>query len=292
MRFSGTITALITPFRNGSVDVEGLRHNVFFQLEEGVDGLLVLGSTGEMLSLSAKEKATVIETVIQEVDGKIPVIVNTGAASTSDVLQQTKNAKKMGASAALIAPPFYVRPNEEGIYRHYCTVADEGGLPVLLYNIPKRTGVSLTLPIVSDLVNHPQIVGMKDSSGDLSFISHLLFEQSDKNWSLLSGEDMLTLPILALGGDGVISVASNVIPAKVCQLVSALQDGQVHIARQLHSSLMPLFSALTLETNPIPIKSAMQLAGMAAGDVRMPLMPLHESQKESLKQALSQTVHA
>lgn len=292
MDFSGTITALITPFRNGNIDIEGLKHNIFYQIEEGIDALLVLGSTGEMLSQSPEEREAVISATIEEVNGRVPVIVNTGAPSTREVLEQTKRAKQLGANAALISTPYYVRPNEEGLYKHFCTIADEGGLPIILYNIPKRTGIGLSMQVLSDLANHPNIIGIKDATGDLSFISSLVFETREKNWTIFAGDDMLILPTMALGGKGVISVASNIIPSKIRKLTTALLDGQLGLARQMHNELMPLFKALLLDTNPVPIKSAMQLVGMAAGDVRLPLMPLQESGQETLKQALQQLVKA
>jgi len=292
MDISGTITALITPFRNGNVDIEGLKHNIFYQLEEGVDALLVLGSTGEMLSQNVEERETVIVSAIEEVQGRVPVLVNTGAASTSEAVLQTKRAKELGASAALISSPYYVRPTEEGLYRHFCTVADEAELPIIIYNIPKRTGVELSIEVLSDLANHPNIVGIKDSTGDLAFVSSLLFETVDKDWSVIAGDDMLILPIMALGGKGVISVAANVIPSKIRKLTTAVLDGQIAIARQLHTELMPFFKALLVEPNPIPVKSAMQLVGMASGDVRLPLMPLQVEHQDALKQALQQLVKA
>jgi 4-hydroxy-tetrahydrodipicolinate synthase len=287
--FEGVFPAIITPFKNDSkqsVDLEGLRNNVRFLLSQGVQGIVPCGSTGESATLSFTEHEKVIEVVVDTVDGKVPVLAGTGSNNTAEALVLTKAAKDLGADGVLVISPYYNKPNRSGLIKHYTRLADLD-IPVVLYNVPGRTGQNLEPDLVAELARHPNIVGIKEASGNIGQISRIIEETRGKEFIITSGDDNLTLPIISLGGAGVISVAANVVPKQMVEMCEAAASGSLDRARQLHYYLSPLFRSLFIDTNPIPIKKAVELAGMAAGPVRLPLDDLDAAKTAQLSAVLS-----
>lgn len=286
MRFEGAYTALVTPFdRQGNLDEEGLRRLVRFQIEEGIDGLVPVGTTGECATLSYEEHERVIEIVVEEARGKVPVIAGTGSNSTREALMLTQFAKEAKADAALLVVPYYNRPTQEGMYRHFKELAERVDLPQILYNIPSRTGVNLLPQTVARLAEVRNIVGIKEAS-TVDQVSEIIELTRGKDFVVFSGNDNQTLPILALGGVGVISVASNVAPKLVAEMVHAFRRGDLEMARELHYRLSPLFKALFLETNPAPVKAALEMMGLPAGAPRLPLVEVSQQTRETLRKVL------
>src|ERR671929_565962 len=271
--FSGTFTALVTPFRNGEVDVEALKGMVEFQIEHGVSGLVPCGTTGETPAMSEAEDRVVVETVVRVAAGRAPVVAGSGSNSTDMAIKYTKMAQEVGAEGSLQVAPYYNKPTQEGLFRHFATIAESTDLPLILYNIPGRTSVTISAETMARLAEIPNIVGVKDSTLSMNMISdmkHLCGEDFD----ILSGDDPMTLPLMALGGTGVISVASNVAPAAVSDMVRALLEGDWERGRELHYEPLPLFRALFVETNPIPVKTAASLIGLCSDEMRLPLIPM------------------
>lgn len=286
MRFEGTYTALVTPFdRQGNLDEEGLRRLVRFQIEEGIDGLVPVGTTGECATLSYEEHERVIEIVVEEAKGRVPVIAGTGSNSTREALMLTQFAKEVKADAALLVVPYYNRPPQEGMYRHFKEVAEKVDLPQILYNVPSRTGVNLLPQTVARLAEVRNIVGIKEAS-TVDQVSEIIELTRGKDFVVFSGNDNQTLPILALGGVGVISVASNVAPKLVAEMVRAFRRGDLEGARELHYRLSPLFKALFLETNPAPVKAALEMMDLPAGAPRLPLTEVSQQTREVLRKVL------
>ena len=283
MELSGCFTALVTPFRNGKVDVKALRKLVNAQVKAGIDGLVPVGTTGESPTLDFAEHDRVIEIVIETVAGRCKVIAGTGGNSTAEAVQLTRHAAKAGADATLQVTPYYNKPMPEGLYRHFAAVADEGGLPVVLYNVPGRTGREIDLKTVKRLAAHSGIVAIKEAGGSADRVSQIL---DCCNLTVLSGDDGLTLPMMVLGAKGVISVVSNLLPADVTAMVHAALDGDWDTARQAHYRLYPLFRDLFVETNPIPIKAAMAMAGMIAEEYRLPLSPIGDASRDTVRAAM------
>lgn len=285
MKLENTFTALITPFTAaGALDEEGLRTNVRHQLRAGVSGLVALGTTGECPTLSEKEQEAVVDIVLQEVQGKIPLIVGTGCYSTSDTIEKTKKAEKWGAQGALVVTPYYNKPSQEGLYRHFAAVAQATSLPLIAYNVPSRTGVNLEPSTVKRLVLSGHLEALKECNfSQVSAILHLVPE-----FTILSGDDPYTLPLMVLGGKGVISVLSNLLPEAVVRFTRAASEGDFASAKRQHDALWPLFNAIFLETNPIPIKEAMNLLSLPAGPMRLPLCPMQEHTQHLLKTTLQQ----
>ncbi len=281
--FEGCFTALVTPFRNGEVDETALRALVRFQLEQGIDGLVPVGTTGESPTLSFEEHPRVIETVLEEAAGRCPVIAGTGGNSTGEAVELTRHAAAAGATATLQVTPYYNKPTQEGLYRHFSEVADKGGLPVVLYNVPGRTGREIEIATIARLAQHPNIVAVKEAGGSVDRVSRIL---DACEITVLSGDDSLTLPMMALGAKGIISVASNLVPAEVTALVHAALDGRWSEARERHFRLYPLFRDLFIETNPIPIKAALAMTGRIAEEYRLPLCPMAGGNREVLKAAM------
>jgi 4-hydroxy-tetrahydrodipicolinate synthase len=292
-RFRGAYTALITPMLdNGEIDYEGFRRLIAFQLAEGIDGIVPLGTTGENPTLEEAEEEKLIRIAVEEVKGRVPVIIGTGSNATRYAVKYTKRAKDLGADAALVVTPYYNKPNDDGLFRHFEVVAREGGLPVLVYNIASRTGRNIPLPLMERLAAIPGIVGVKESSGDINQIGDVIRKigipgkAGGRPFAVLSGDDALTLPLLALGGDGLISVLSNLAPARVAALVHACLEGNFEEGRRLHYELLPLIKAVFVETNPIPIKAAMTWAGLPGGPVRLPLGRLGDPGAAVLRRAM------
>ncbi len=286
--FSGCITALITPFKDGVLDAEGLKANIRFQLAAGVSGILVCGSTGEAPNLTEEEWAEVIGIAVSEVKGKIKVLAGAGTNSTQKSIKQVKKAEELGVDGVLIVAPYYNKPTQEGLYRHFRACAEATKLPVIIYNIPPRSVVNVLPATVERLAKDcPNIVAVKEASGSIDQSSEIIVRCRERI-EVLSGDDSLTLPILAVGGKGVISVVSNIVPGDVEQMVRDYLGGKVDAARQKHLKLFPLIKALFVETNPIPVKAAMNFLGMAAGEPRLPLCSLSKEGELILHRALAE----
>jgi 4-hydroxy-tetrahydrodipicolinate synthase len=292
-QLKGAYTALITPMKdNGGIDYEGFRRLINFQLEEGIDGLVPLGTTGETPTLEDEEEERLIKILIEEVKGRVPVIVGTGSNSTNSMAGYTKRAKDLGADAALVVTPYYNKPNDAGLIRHF-EAAAAVGIPVVIYNIASRTGRNIPAPLIERLSRIPGIVGVKEASGDINQMGDIIRDTAGprraegRDFTVLSGDDALTLPLLALGGDGVISVVSNLIPRRVAALTRACLSGNFEDARKLHYELLPFFKAAFVETNPVPVKAAMNWAGLPAGPTRLPLGPLSKDSEAVLRAAVA-----
>ena len=283
MNFHGSITALVTPFKKGKVDEKALQKIVRYQIDHGTDGLVPTGTTGESPTLSHQEHRRVIEIVVDAASGKVPVIAGTGSNSTDEAISLTAFAKKAGADGALLATPYYNKPTQEGLYRHYEKVAKTVNIPIILYNIPGRSVVNIAPETVARLSKIPNIVGIKEASGSMDQTSHIL---SLCDITVLSGDDSLTLPLLALGGKGVISVLSNILPGSVSEMVDSYFAGNKEKALEIHYKLFALCRVMFVETNPIPIKRAMKLLGFCGDELRLPLCPMSEHNERLLARAL------
>jgi len=283
--FEGAMVALVTPFKKGKVDEKKLAELVEFHIKNGTSGIVPCGTTGESATLSYEEHDRVIEVVIEAANKKISVIAGTGSNSTAEALMLTKHAKRSGADATLQVSPYYNKPTQEGLYRHFKTIAEESDLPMIVYNIASRTGVNIEPETMVRISKVKNIVGVKESSGNLEQMAMIRYLCGDK-FDLISGDDALTLPLLAIGGTGVISVVNNIVPKDVAEMVLKFKKGDMEGARKLHYKLLPLIKAVFLETNPIPVKTAMSLMGMIEPDLRLPMCPMGEANLEKLKKAL------
>ncbi|MBN1443856.1 MAG: 4-hydroxy-tetrahydrodipicolinate synthase [Planctomycetes bacterium] len=277
--FSGSFVALVTPFHGGRVDVEKLEELVEHQIEAGIHGLVPCGTTGESATLSHEEHELVISTVVRRADGRIPVLAGTGSNSTSEAIRLTRFAQDAGADGALLITPYYNKPTQQGLKAHFEAVARETDIPLVLYNIPSRTGVNMLPSTVIELARLPGVVGIKEASGSVDQTVEILRES---DITVLSGDDSLTLPLMAVGARGVISVAANVVPSLVVDLVDLAAAGDFAAARELHSRLFPLFKILFVETNPIPVKAALAIQGRISPEVRLPLTELSECHQKKL----------
>ncbi|MDR0601336.1 MAG: 4-hydroxy-tetrahydrodipicolinate synthase [Treponema sp.] len=288
----GVFTALVTPMKeNGEVDYDGWRRLVSFQIAEGIDGLVPLGTTGEAPTLDEEEEERLIKIALEENAGRVPVIIGAGSNSTRHMVMYVKRARDLGADAVLVVTPYYNKPNDEGLIRHFEEAANVG-IPVIVYNIASRTGRNIPVPLMERISRIPGIAGVKEASGDLSQMGDVIrdiklpLKARGKDFAVLSGDDAFTLPLAALGGDGVISVISNLVPARVAALSRAALSGNFEEARRLHYELLPLVKAAFIETNPVPIKTAMGWAGLPAGPVRLPLGKIAKSTEAPLMAAL------
>ncbi|MCI7404468.1 4-hydroxy-tetrahydrodipicolinate synthase [Pyramidobacter sp.] len=283
--FRGTGTALITPFRNGAVDFDALGELLNFQVENGVDALIVLGTTGEAATLTPAERDEVISFALRAVDGRIPVIIGTGTNNTATTVDLSRHAEELGADGALVVTPFYNKPNQEGLYRHFRTVAESVRIPVILYNVPGRTGVNLAPETALRLAQIENIVGVKEASGNQyqcdSLIRSLRVVRPD--FRVWSGNDDQAFHLVCGGGDGVISVLSNVLPAQTVAMIDAALGGDVAAARRLHLRLLPLMKDLFNESNPIPVKFAAGELGLCRDELRLPLVPAGERTRELVR---------
>jgi 4-hydroxy-tetrahydrodipicolinate synthase len=288
--FSGTFTALVTPFRNGEVDVEALEGMVEFQIQHGVSGLVPCGTTGETPAMSEAEDRVVVGTVVRIANGRVPIIAGTGSNSTDMAIKYTKMAREVGADGSLQVAPYYNKPTQEGLYRHFAAIAESTELPLVLYNIPGRTGVTISAETMARLAEIPNIVGVKDSTLSMNMISDVI-RLCGEEFDVLSGDDPMTLPLVALGGRGVISVASNVAPGAVSDMVRAMLEGEWERGRELHYELLPLFRALFVETNPIPVKTAASLLGLCSDEMRLPLVPMEGENLRALQETLDRSAH-
>ncbi|MCS7091636.1 MAG: 4-hydroxy-tetrahydrodipicolinate synthase [Verrucomicrobiota bacterium] len=284
--WSGTYTALVTPFREGRIDELALKRLIELQIRGGVDGLVPVGTTGESATLDYDEHIRVIELTVQAVAGRVRVMAGTGANSTREAIELTRRAEAVGADAALLVAPYYNRPTQEGLFQHFREVARATRLPLFLYNIPSRCGVEIGVETVQRLAQAcPNVVGIKEAGGNADRVSQLRSVLGTR-FVILSGDDALTLPFMAVGAEGVVSVASNVIPREVSRMVRAFAEGRVKEARRLHLQFYPLFKDLFLETNPIPVKAALAMMGLVAEEYRLPLVPMAPANRERLVQTL------
>jgi len=282
----GVLPALITPFTTeNKVDKEGLQQNIGFLIENGVSGIVPCGTTGESATLSIEEHENVIEIAID--CSTVPVVAGTGSNNTTEALELTRSARDAGADAALLITPYYNKPNDRGMLAHFKKIANQVDIPIILYNVPSRTGVNLKPEVVAELAKEGNIIGVKEASGNLDQVTRILEMTQDEDFVVVSGDDGLTLPIMALGGAGVISVVANVAPKLTVSMVEAISKGNMEEARRVHLLLAPLIRAVFLETNPIPIKKAVELIGLPAGDLRLPLAPMSDDNERKLKTALN-----
>ena len=283
----GSMVALVTPFRNGRVDEHALKRLLDFHLENNTDVIVPCGTTGEASTLSHEEHKGVMSFVIEYVNGRVPIICGAGSNCTEEAVPLLQHAKKKGANGVLIVTPYYNRPTQEGLFRHYEFLAKKVDIPIVIYNVPVRTGVSIAPETVARLAKIPNIIGIKEASGSLEQAIRII---SLCNLALVSGEDSLTLPLLSVGATGVISVVANVLPKKEHEMVAAYLGGHIEKARTLHYELFELSKVLFVETNPIPVKTALALMGMITGELRLPLCEMGSKNLEELTSVLKSTV--
>ena len=296
IQLRGAFTAMITPMKeDGSIDYDGYRKLLRFQMKEGIDGLVPLGTTGETPTLDEDEEQRIIDVVMEEVRAfekergvKIPVVLGAGSNNTRDAVRYTERAKKAGADAALVVTPYYNKPSSEGIFRHFEAVS-RVGIPILVYNIAGRTGKNIDTPTLSRIADLPNIAGVKEASGSISQMTDVIdtIKSKHPDFAVLSGDDAMTLPLIACGGDGVVSVVSNAAPAPVTEMVKAALSGDYEAARKIHYRLLPFFKAAFVDGNPTSIKYAMRVKGLPSGSVRLPLVDVHDEAKKIIEEALS-----
>lgn len=285
--FSGSMTAIVTPFCDGRIDAEGLERLIEFQVSNGTSAIVPCGSTGESATLTHAEHAEVVRLAVQFVRGRVPIIAGTGSNSTTEAIALTRAAKEAGATAALLISPYYNKPTQEGIYQHYKAVAESTGFPLIVYNIPGRTGSKIEATTMARLAEIDNIVGLKDATGSLDEVQEVIRLCGDKI-EVYSGDDSLTLPILAVGGAGVISVVANVMPKQSAEMVAECRRGNWEGGRRLHYQLLPLIRTLFLETNPIPVKAAVAMMGYCRDQLRLPLLPMSEAPRAKLRAIMDQ----
>jgi 4-hydroxy-tetrahydrodipicolinate synthase len=286
--FKGSMVALATPFSEGRVDETSLRKLVDFQIANQTKVLVPCGTTGESATLNTDEHHRVIEITIDAAKGRVPVMAGTGSNNTAEAIELTRAAKQAGATAALLITPYYNKPTQEGLYRHFMTIAEATDFPFILYNIQSRTSVNVLPETITRISQScPLLVGVKEASGNLEQISRLHAMLGDQV-AVISGDDALTLPIMAVGGQGVISVAANIVPSQTAELVETCAAGKFQQAVSLHEKLLPLIKTLFLETNPAPVKAAMEMLGQCSESVRLPLVSISENVRESVRKALEE----
>jgi 4-hydroxy-tetrahydrodipicolinate synthase len=283
--FKGSIVAIVTPFRNGKVDEKALGKLIEWHIKQGTNAIVPCGTTGESATLDYKEHDRVISFTVETVNKRIPVIAGTGANSTDETIEITKHAEKSGADAALLVAPYYNKPTQEGLYQHYKAVAKKVGLPLVLYNVPGRTAVNILPPTVARLAEIKNIVAIKEATGDMRQVSDVI-RLCGNRITVLSGDDFTTLPLIALGGKGVISVVANLMPKEMSKMCSLLLNGQLDKALKIHYRLEPLNAAMFFETNPIPVKTALAMMGKIKEEFRLPLCAMAPANRDKLKKVL------
>ncbi len=284
--FTGTYTAIVTPFKNDEIDEAALERLIKAQIKGGVNGIVPVGTTGESPTLDYEEHIRVVELAVDMAGGKIKVMAGTGGNSTDEAIYLTRAAEEMGADASLQVAPYYNKPSQEGLFQHFKAIASATKLPIILYSIPGRCGIEIGIETVKRLgAACPNIVGMKEAGGTPDRVSQLR-QAMGKKFAIFSGDDSLTLPFMAVGANGVISVASNIIPRQVAQMVNAYAAGKVSLAQKLHAQYFPLFKDLFIETNPVPIKAALAMQGAMLEEYRLPLVPMNAKNREVLKATL------
>jgi 4-hydroxy-tetrahydrodipicolinate synthase len=283
--FKGSIVAIVTPFKNKAVDEKALSELIEWHIKEGTNAIVPCGTTGESATLDYKEHYRVIEITVKTVNKRLPVIAGTGANSTDETIMITRKAKEMGADGALLVTPYYNKPTQEGLYRHYKEVAEAVDIPIVLYNVPGRTAVNMLPQTVARLAEIKNIVAIKEATGDMRQVSDIIRLCGDRI-TVISGDDFTTLPLLLLGGKGVISVSANVAPRDVAGMIKAWEDGKIDEAKRLHYKLEPLNQSMFIETNPIPAKTALSMMGKIQEEFRLPLCPMSNENKDKLKNIL------
>jgi 4-hydroxy-tetrahydrodipicolinate synthase len=283
--FKGSIVAIVTPFRKGKVDEEAFRRLIEFQIENGTSAIVPVGTTGESATLDMEEHKRTLKIAVEAARKRVPVIAGTGGNSTAEAIELTEYAKKIGADATLQVTPYYNKPTQEGMFQHFKAIAKAVSLPQVLYNIPGRTGVNMLPQTVARVAEIPEVVAIKEASGSLGQMAEVVQLAGDKI-TLLSGDDNLTLPILAIGGKGVISVVANIVPKDNADMVKAWEEGKIDRARELFYKLLPLCQAMFIETNPIPVKTSLALLAKIDGEMRLPLCPMAPANQEKLRKAL------
>ncbi len=279
--FKGSIVAIVTPFKNGAVDVEKLRELVEFQIEGGTDAIVPCGTTGEASTLDYDEHLLVVKTVVEQVGKRVPVIAGTGSNSTAEAIELTQLAKEAGVDGCLLVTPYYNKPTQQGLYLHYKAVAEAVAIPQILYNVPGRTGINLLPETVARLAPIKNIVAIKEATGSLQQASEVLQLCGDQI-DVLSGDDFITFPMMACGAKGVISVTANIMPKAIADLTDAFYAGDLEKARQLHLQTLKINNAMFIESNPVPVKTALGLMGKCSDEVRLPLAPMTEANKNKL----------
>ena len=285
MKIQGLYTALATPFSNGSVDYGKLRDLVEFQIAGGVDGIVPVGTSGESPTLSMQEHAKVVEEVVKVANGRCIIMAGTGANSTEEAIHLTKEAKEIGADCSLQVTPYYNKPTQEGLYRHFSKIADDCGLPIVLYNVPGRAGVPIAANTIARLAGNSNVIAVKEAGGSVERVSEIL---SLCNITILSGDDSLTLPMMSVGAEGIISVASNVFPAELKKMVDLCLNGKFTEALPIHRQFYRLFKDLFIETNPIPVKAAMVMRGMIEEEYRLPLCEMSPANRAVLEATMKE----
>jgi 4-hydroxy-tetrahydrodipicolinate synthase len=285
--FNGALTAIVTPFRDGEVDERALRDHIEWQIQSGVDGIVPCGSTGESATLTHAEHDRVIKITIEQTRRRVPVVAGTGSNATAEAIRLTAAAREMGADGALLLSPYYNKPTQDGIFRHYKTIATAVDLPLIVYNIPGRTASNIAPETFARLCEIRNIVGIKEASGSMDQVSDIRRLCGDR-LTILSGDDALTVPIMALGGKGVIATTSNIMPREMHDLAAAGLAGDFTRAREIHYKIMPVVRNLFTETNPIPLKQALAFMGRCANELRMPLCPMSAPAAEKLKAAMKE----
>jgi 4-hydroxy-tetrahydrodipicolinate synthase len=286
-RFRGTFTALVTPFTSGdAIDYEAFDRLLHQQLAGGVQGVVLLGTTGESPTVTDTERDELLRFTMKRAKGRMLVVVGTGSNSTSLSIAHSRHAADLGADALLLVNPYYNKPTQTGLLAHFRAIADAVSVPIVLYNIAGRTGVNLATETLVQLAEHPRIIGVKEASGDIPQMMNVL-DRTPEDFLVLSGDDMLTFPLLALGGDGVVSVLSNLLPTEVSSMVTAAASGDWEKGRRLHFRLLPMLHACLIETNPIPIKTALALRGIVREQFRLPLCPMQPHNRRTLEELLA-----
>ncbi len=285
--FTGSLIAIVTPFRKGKLDERAFGDLIEWQIANGTNGIVPCGTTGESATLTHEEHHRVVKLAVEVAKRRVPVIAGTGSNSTDEAISLTRHAKEAGADGALLITPYYNKPTQEGLYRHYKAVAEAVEIPQILYNIPGRTGVNMLPATVARLCGMKNVVGIKEGSGSVQQASEIVQACGDR-MTVLAGDDALTLPMMAVGGKGVITVAANVMPKEMAQLVASFLAGRIDEARQLHFRLSPLFAALFYETNPIPVKTALGLMGRIDPELRLPLCEMGAEPRNQLTRVLKE----
>ena len=287
--FEGSFVAIVTPFNDdGSIDDGKLKELIEFQIENGTHGIVPCGTTGESPTLTHDEHDHVVELAVETVDGRVQVIAGAGSNSTAEALRLTRHAKAVGADGALVITPYYNKPTQNGLYAHFMHITDRVDIPVVIYNVPGRTGTDLQTATLAKLATHQNIIGLKEATGQLSRASEAVNACNDE-FTVLSGDDINTLPIMAVGGRGVISVLANVAPREVADMCNAFKTGDLQTAQQIHHQTMQLALDLFIDTNPIPVKTALQMMGKLNGRMRLPLAPMSDDTLEVLRQTMKNT---
>jgi 4-hydroxy-tetrahydrodipicolinate synthase len=283
--FEGSYVAIVTPFKNGKIDEDAYKKLIQMHLENGTDGIVPCGTTGEASTLTMEEHIYMIELTVKLVNKRMKVLAGTGSNCTEDAIDLTKKAEKAGVDGALVVSPYYNKPTQKGLYLHFKAIAEAVNIPIVVYNIQSRTAVNITTQIMAELSKIKNIVGVKEASGDLSQMTDVI-RCCRTDFDVLSGDDALTLPLLSVGGKGVISVVANIVPKDVKELIESFKRGDIKKAQELNLKLFPLIKAMFIETNPIPVKAALNIMGLIEPEIRLPLTQMEEENKKKLIQAM------